>query len=184
MITLSHIKSALRAFVDGRAGAATVEFVMMVPVFVFLFVSSFEVAVLNIRQLLLERGLDIAVRELRLGTYENATSELIRYQICQHDANFIANCESEVLVELIKVVPGAWNLPDPNATCVNRGETVQPVTTFDPGTDNELMIVRACLLVDPFFPGTELAMMLEGETGSGIALTASSAFVIEPGQGD
>ena len=55
--------------------------------------------------------------------------------------------------------------------------------TFTAGTQNEMMIVRACAMVDPVFPGTALALLLEENVGDGFPLIATSGFVNEPGTG-
>jgi hypothetical protein len=83
-------------------------------------------------------------------------------------------------VELVPVDTTSWNLPSPNATCVNRGATIQPVTTVTQGTGDEMMIIRACAIVDPLFPGTGLGLDLPKDASGGFALVATSAFVNEP----
>jgi len=180
---LHRLARALRNLFHREDGTATLGFVMFVPVFVFLFVSCYEVSIINIRQLMLERGLDLAVRDLRLGTWPNVTTDILKTAIYDNSGGFIANCENQIMLELVQVPKSTWALPDPGATCVDRSASIQPTTTFDAQTENQMMIVRACVLIDPFFPGTELALMLEDPTGAGIALVATSAFVNEPGTG-
>jgi len=180
---LRRVARALHQLFHREDGTATLGFVMFVPVFVFLFVSCFEVSIINIRKLMLERGLDLAVRDLRLGTWPNVTTAILKTAICNNSGGFIADCDNQIMLELVQVPTTTWSLPDPGATCVDRSASVQPTTSFDAGTENQMMIVRACVLIDPFFPGTELALLLENPTGAGIALVATSAFVNEPGTG-
>jgi hypothetical protein len=164
-------------------GTATMEFVIMFPVFMTLFLSSFELAILMTRQAFLERAVDMTVRDLRLGTWPNLDADLLKSEICSHLGTLISNCSSELMLELTPVNRASWSLPNPAATCVNRGADVQPVVTFTAGTQNELMIVRACAMVDPVFPGTALALLLEENVGDGFPLIATSGFVNEPGTG-
>ena len=49
-------------------GAASVEFVIVFPFFFGVFISSFEIGMMNIRALLLERATDLVVREIRLNS--------------------------------------------------------------------------------------------------------------------
>lgn len=174
---------ALRDVTRREDGTASLDFVIIVPVFIFLFVSSFEVSIILIRQMMLERGVDLAVRDLRLGTWPNINTAGLKTAICDNTAGFISDCENQIMLELVSVPKNGWTLPDPGATCVDRSANVQPVTSFDAGTENQMMIIRACLLVDPFFPGTRMALDLEKTEGSGIELVATSGFVNEPGTG-
>ena len=48
-------------------GTATIPFVIFLPFFLILVVSSLEMGLLMVRHVMLERGLDMAVRGLRLG---------------------------------------------------------------------------------------------------------------------
>lgn len=175
--------TALRDLLRREDGTATMDFVIMVPLFMWLFISGFEVSFIMIRQLMLERGVDLAVRDLRLGKWPNLSTTILKEAICDHTGKFIGDCENQLMLELVKVPSTNWTLPDANAKCVDRSEEIQPVTSFEPGTQNEMVIIRACILVDPFFPGTELALMLEAAPGDGLSLITTSAFVNEPGTG-
>ena len=92
------VPSKLARFWRGQAGNATVEFVIVFPVFLTLFLFSLELAIITLRHTMLERGLDIAwIRvgglleqaacllkvagvERRLRTFENHV-HLIRHHI-------------------------------------------------------------------------------------------------------
>ncbi|WP_212523991.1 TadE/TadG family type IV pilus assembly protein [Actibacterium sp. MT2.3-13A] len=163
-------------------GSASIEFVLLFPIFMSLFLSSIEMGVVMIRQVMLERALDIAVRELRLGAWPNMTQDLLKQRICAR-AGIIPNCEDEMLLELRPVRAPDYTLPDPAATCRDRSANIQPVVTFRDGPENELMIVRACVLIDPIIPGSGLGMKMQENTRDGFALVATSAYVNEPGAG-
>ena len=56
---LASLMRRLRDASRREDGTATLDFVMMVPIFVGLFVSSFELSIIMTRQMMLERGLDL-----------------------------------------------------------------------------------------------------------------------------
>ena len=58
----------LGRFLKGNEGSVTVEFVLWFPLFFALVLTSLESGMLMLRYVMLERGLDITVRELRIGT--------------------------------------------------------------------------------------------------------------------
>lgn len=165
-------------------GTATLDFVIMMPVFVTVFLSCFEVGILTVRHSMLDRGVDLAVRDLRLGAWPNPTADFLKQEICSHTGGVIADCENQLLLELITVPTTTWAVPDGNNKCIDRDEEIQPAISFDPGVENQMVLIRACLLVDPFFPGTTQALALVEKFGDkGIQLVSTSGFVNEPGSG-
>ncbi|KAJ55313.1 hypothetical protein ACMU_11485 [Actibacterium mucosum KCTC 23349] len=183
MIKFPSIFKRLRRFRRREGGTATMEFAIFFPVFFAIFLSGFELSFVMIRQMWLERALDMTVRDLRLGTWPNVSQDVLKADICDGMGNLVQNCDSELMLELRTVDRVSWVTPNPAATCVDRGEDVQPVTSFEPGTENEMVLIRACILMDPIFPGTALALILEQNRGDGVALVATSGFVNEPGTG-
>lgn len=180
---LASLMRRLRDASRREDGTATLDFVMMVPIFVGLFVSSFELSIIMTRQMMLERGLDLAVRDLRLGTWPNVSTDILKTEICDSTIGLLSNCESQLMLEMVPVPTATWTTPNPDATCVDRSTNVQPVVSFDAGTENEMVIIRACVMIDPFFPGTGLALSLQKNIGDGFPLIATSGFVNEPGTG-
>lgn len=176
-----RLAGALRDLTRREDGTATLDFVMMVPIFVALFVSSFELSIIMVRQMMLERGLDLAVRDLRLGIWTNVTTTTLKSRVCDGTAGLISNCESQLMLEMVPVSSATWQTPSPDATCVDRSTNVQPVVTFNPGSENQMVILRACVMIDPFFPGTGLALKLQNNIGDGFPIIATSGFVNEPG---
>jgi Flp pilus assembly protein TadG len=180
------MKSLARALARGfkRAagredGSATIEFVILFPAIMTIFFSSFEVAIWLTREVLLDRALDLNVRALRLGTLEPATQEELQRRVC-NDALIFANCPTSIRIELTRVSTTNWQLPTTNITCVNRDEEIQPAVEFDLGTINDLMVVRACAVLDPIFPSTPLVMDLPLDPTGGYIVAAVSTFVNEP----
>jgi len=54
------------------------------------------------------------------------------------------------------------------------------VRSFTAGQSNELVIVRACMLYDPIFPTSQLALERTTDQNGKSALVAVSAFTQEP----
>lgn len=179
MTRLRNVLSRLRKREDGNA---SIEFVLMFPLFMALFFSAFELAIIMTRHALLERAVDVTVRDLRLGRIPDVTHDGLKEIICE-EAGVIPNCESELLLELQPIQAPSYTMPDPNAKCIDRDAAVQPIVTFRDGPENEMMLLRACAMVDPFFPGTSLALKLEEKAGDGFGLVVTSAYVNEPGAG-
>lgn len=168
-------------FCSDERGNATLEFVVVAPFLFYMLFAFGEIGTLMTRSAMLERGLRVAMRDLRLGNIPNPTAELIKQKIC--DAAFLlSDCEQALMLELTPL-PNAASYPSGQVKCVDRTSDVQPVVTFNPGAPSEIMLVRACIVVDPLFPGTGLGAMLPKDASGGYALVARSAFVNEPESG-
>jgi len=168
----------LRRFRRDESGTSTVEFVIVFPVFVFLLCSAAESGVLMLRQVMLDRSLDLAVRDLRLQQFPNVTHDQVKARICA-EATVIPDCTKVVLVEMRQINKGAA-LPSNLAPCVDRAASAQSATTFTQGKDNQMMLIRACAVFDPIFPGVGLGMDLAKDATGAYALVSTSAFVVEP----
>jgi len=176
---LDRLRRALRR----EDGSASLEFVILFPMFVTLLISSVETGVILTRQVMLERALDIAVRDMRLGHAtpegDTLTREDIRNLICGYSP-MVSDCEANLMIELRPVDIAAVAALDGPVTCVERGEDAQPATQFETGTENEIMLVRGCALVDPIFPTAGFALNLPRDGTGAFALVAQSIFVNEP----
>jgi hypothetical protein len=160
-------------------GTATIEFVILFPAFMTLFLSAFELSLFQARSTFLERSVDMNVRTLRLGTLDPATSDELKRRICD-DALIVPKCIETIMIELTEVSTNTWNLPNPGITCSDREAEIQPALDFNLGALNDLMLVRACVVVDPFFGSTRYVLGLPKDPSGGVSLTASSTFVNEP----
>ena len=160
-------------------GTATIEFVIIFPVVVTLLVGSLEIGFYMARTAFLDRSLEMNIRELRLGNLEPATHAQLAQQICE-DANFSGDCPNEVLIELQPISTDDWNIPTSSISCVNRVDDIQPVVTFEVGQEDEIMLVRACVVIEPIFGTTGYALGLPKEEGGGFLISAASTFVNEP----
>ncbi|NET52160.1 MAG: pilus assembly protein, partial [Merismopedia sp. SIO2A8] len=61
------------------------------PGFLAIFISAYESGLMMVRNVMLERGVDIAVRELRLGTPQPPTFDEFKQSICDA-SGIIQNC--------------------------------------------------------------------------------------------
>ncbi len=166
-------------FRRGEDGGMTVEFAIYFPLYMFIMLVVIEYALVTIQQAMLERSMDLVVRDIRLGiNLPDTEHDTIKDAICGNMVG-MRNCSQNMLLEMI--VQDAYvgiNLPN-LPTCVDREEEVQPATTFQNGGSNSLMILRACAQVDPLFPTTQIGRTMSGEDDL-INLTATTAFVQEP----
>lgn len=170
----------LRRLWSREDGSATVEFVILVPVFFTFLLSGVELGMLLTRQMMLDRAVDLAVREVRIGNLVPVTHDALRDLICAEA--MVPDCQQQLKLEMATIDPrGAWAGLDAEADCVNRADESVPVRRFDARVENQRMVLRACALFDPFFPTTGLGAQLHRQDGGdAYALVAASAFVVEP----
>lgn len=176
---MKRIAGRVRAFREGEQGTATVEFAIMFPVYVTLFLSSVELGMIHFRHSMLERGLDLAVRDIRLGTGSNFEHDDIKDAVCNY-AGVLPNCDSNLRLEMIRVDPRNYVSPDATADCVDHSEESNPLRGFTNGGQNEMMLLRACFVFTPVFPTSGLGYHLAKDGAGNAAMTSSSAFVQEP----
>ncbi|MDW4497022.1 pilus assembly protein [Sulfitobacter sp. D35] len=166
-------------FRDDENGQILVEFVVMVPLVFTIFMTSVEMGVYSYRQVFLDRGLDLAVRDIRLSTGNTPKHDEIKARICEY-SGFLAECERTLRLEMTPMnVRGFSGLAD-DADCVDISADPEPPRKFEPGADHQLMLLRACYRFDPVFPTTGLGRHY-GKDGAGKAtMIALAAFVQEP----
>lgn len=170
----------LRAFGLSENGVASVEFVVVFPFFVGVFLSSYEVAIMNIRAVMMERAVDIAVREIRLSGGANIQHDDVRQNVC-NEAILIPACLDVTKIELTRVDRDTWttNLED-EADCQDRLDVIRPPKNFQNGAQNDLMLIRVCATVDAIFPNFGVGRTIPKDDQGGYILISTSAFVNEP----
>lgn len=157
-----------------ESGNSTIEFVILFPMFLALLCSAAESGTLMMRQVMLDRGLDIAVRAVRLNTWATVTADNVRGAICD-SVVAIPDCENAIVIDMRQIDKGA-SLPSGSAPCLNSGVSASVAT----GKENQMMLVRACAVFDPITPTFGLGLDLAKDSAGKYALVASSAFVVEP----
>lgn len=165
-------------------GAATVEFVIVFPLMVMVLFNSIEASILMMRTTLLDRGLDVAMRELRISTDAPPSYEAFRRLVCEASGLRPARCLDRLTVELTPVDLAATRRLDPSARCEENHADPMPILEDDPahyaaGAANETVMVRACLLVEPVVPNVALMAILPREDGA-FRLVSVSSYVQEP----
>lgn len=169
----------LRRFARDDSGTSTIEFVIIAPVFFMFLFMGVELGLTMTRQVMLDRAVDISVRSLRLGQLQNPTIAQLRSNICAN-SSVIRDCEENLLLELRRVNTTTWNFPRDTPSCVNRADNIVPPTQVTGGGSNDLMILRACLIIDPLFPTSRLGLGLPLDASGGYQLFSLSSFVNEP----
>lgn len=178
---LHAIASQLRSFARSEGGNGTLEFVIAVPFMFLILGSTMEGGMLSTRHVMLERGLDLAVREVRIGQLANPDHDKLATRICELSV-IIPDCMNNIRLEMMTADPRNWTDPSRVVHCVDRTEVGSPVIDITNGVNNQLMILRACVLFDPMLPGSGLGRALPKESEGAFALTATSSYVMEPFQ--
>ncbi len=162
----------------GDEGTASIEFVLIVPMFLMLFAASFESGLFMVRQMMLERALDMTMRELRLGHYVNPTHALLKTEICSRLV-VISDCENKLRMDLRRVNMTTWNMPSAQPVCRDRVTSIDPVVDFDPGQRQDVILVRLCAIADGLFPTSAFSLGLPVDSNGRYRMMAISAFVNE-----
>jgi hypothetical protein len=189
--------TGFRAFLADDAGTATVEFVFIVPIVMLIFLASFESSYFMVRHVMLERSVDLVVRDIRLGKLDYLKT---KSQYEQHVALKTLICGTSILsakdtcVDSMRIWMQAINSADfemkaPPRFCEDRLEDIDPLKTgpstteFKFGDDNEIMLLRICLKEEPMFPTSVIGagLIADGEDDGSYALITTSVFVNEPG---
>lgn len=160
-------------------GTATVEFAILFMPFMLLLASTYEIGMANVRHVMLERGTDLAVRQIRLNTGAAPSKEDVRRMVC-NGAGIIPDCLEVMEIELRTIDMDTWDMPPRQAECIDRDEEIQPVVQYENGLQNEMMFMRFCIVIDPMFPSFGLGYGMPKDASGGYRLVSMTAFVNEP----
>lgn len=171
----------MRRTAQAEGGNATVEFVLVFPVIMAIFLASFELGLLQLRHTMLERGLDVAVRTVRLSTNAMPDYATLRDDICEQ-AMLVVDCSNSLKLEMIRLDPWSSFADVEAPDCIDRPVDFTPARTWTEGGANDLILLRACVLFDPLFPTTGIGYQLSSDFDNEgtYALTAKTIFVAEP----
>jgi len=175
----SILARILRRFRRSEDGASTIEFVIWFPFFITVLCSGLEAGIYSMQNAMLERSLDLTIRDLRLGGAEPPTHNDLKEKICDR-ATMLNKCDQSLLLELYEVDNATWTMPPVGAKCIDKVEEITPATTFALGVTNQMVIVRACMMVKTFFPTTGLGLAMKKDANGYYAMIATSAYVNEP----
>ena len=181
---IKQLKNGLRRFRRNEDSGPTVEFALVFVPFFLLVVSAFELGLLMTRHVMMERGMTMAVRELRLNTDTEVNEDQLKAMIC-NGAGIIPNCTQQLRLEMIAVDYAVENGMGPNivardASCVDENDPFAPARNYQNGIANQMMVVRACGRFVPMLPETALGWFLSRMDNGYYRLVSTSAFVMEP----
>lgn len=180
-----------RRFRQDEAGGPTIEFALVFPGIIMLLVSSMELGLLLTRHVMMERGLDMAVRELRLNNVEldpddpSESARRVKVLVC-NAAGLLPNCMVNLRLEMRPIdlffsgSNQSNNAIPRAASCTDYDEPFLPARNFAPGTSNQVMVVRACGSFAPMFPNIVLGAALATGPHGRYRIVSSTAFVMEP----
>ena len=176
---MSRIRQIIRRILRDTSGSASVEFVLMVPVVLMFGAFSIELGAVTLRSTMLERGLDIAVREVRLGNGAVLAHDDLKKMICERTL-FIPNCQSKLRLEMRPTSIRDFTPLDPVPDCVDAGDPGKPLRDFEFGGQNRLTLMRACVKYTPIFPRFALGNALTSDANGDATMVATTSFVQEP----
>ena len=166
-------------FLRDDRGTATIDFVLWFSLMMVVLLASLELAVINLRHSMLDRAVDLATREIRLSTGDIPSYDETLAMVC-NEARIAANCTQNLRLEMVQVDPRDTSKIPYDTDCQNAEEQPRPVRNFEPGQDNDMMMLKACFKYKPILPTAALAKSLEKDEQGYARLTVTSAFVQEP----
>lgn len=182
---IKTLRRFTRLFRKNEDGGPTVEFVLMFMPLIVITMTGMELGLLMTRHVMMERGLTMAVRQVRLNTGDPVTETQLKTMIC-NGAGLIPDCMNNLRVEMrpismsVQGTNGSNEIPRV-ASCTDISNPFEPARNFTNGAANDVMIVRACGLFKPMlWPGMGVGYQLnQGDQGV-YRLVSSTAFVMEP----
>ncbi|MBN8632186.1 MAG: pilus assembly protein [Rhodobacterales bacterium] len=179
--------TTLRAFLADESGEAAIEFLFVFPILFLIFTASVESSMFMARYVMFERAVDLAVRQLRLGTFVNPTHQTLKRTICRSGMMIesVNDCMNSMKIWMQPVNTNTFAMAAPPRSCVDKS---QPIVTDEPpaneyatGTDNDIMLMRICMKADPMFPTTAVSVKMPVETDGSYVMLVTTTFVNEPG---
>ena len=171
----------LRRFGREDDGHMLIEFALLVPLVFTIFLTSVELGVYQVRQMFLDRGLDMTVRLVRLNTGANDSHDDLKDMICNF-AGFIENCDTQLKLEMNPVNPRNFQGLDAEADCADVSQPVSPNRSFVHGIEHQMMLLRACYKFRPVFSTSGLGYHFaqDGDDAGMARMISVTAFVQEP----
>jgi hypothetical protein len=129
---------------------------------------------------MLERAIDMSVRDLRIDAQARIEPADLREAICDR-MRIAPNCIDDLVVSLVEISQTDWQLPRASQACRNRTAPILAPLPFAVGSARagKLVLLRACLPIDPILPGSAFGARVVVEDGTA-RLLAMSLFTVEP----
>jgi hypothetical protein len=183
--------TGVRAFLAEERGTATIEFVLLVPIVLTVFFASFESSFFMIKSVMLERSVDIVVRDIRLGVLDDMNHRDLKKRFCETSAlTNPENCVDKMRIWMQPINTADFSMVLPQRHCMDKSAKIDPLVDppaaeFAYGVDNDIMLLHICLLETPLFPTTIVGAALVAANGNGddenYGIVVNSVFVNEPG---
>jgi Flp pilus assembly protein TadG len=170
----------IRFFAGNERGTATIEFVIAFPFMMTLIFATFDSGLMMSKYVVMENALDRVVRDVRLNGIADGQSghTYFKNEVCAI-ATLIKDCESSLFVEMSPINTSGSFTPSGSAACIDRSSGSTPAVSFAAGAQNDIVYIRACLVVDRYFPSALSGIFAVDDSG-GVLLVADSAYVVEP----
>lgn len=179
MIRPTRFLQALWRRWRAEEGAVTVEFVVVFPFVLSILFMGIDSGIAQLRQTFLNRAVDMVMRDVRLG--RQSQSDSVKELICAR-TSLLRNCMQNITVEMQPIDTIHFTgLTDP-ISCIDRELELIPQVTFNPGAPGgqELMMVKVCVVADPFIRLTGLVNQMPINAEGDYVLVNTNIFVKEP----
>lgn len=178
---LKSLMQRLMRFKREEDGQMLIEFALVLPLIFTIFMTSVELGMYQLRQMFLDRGVDMTVRLVRLNTGAEYTHADLKALICEF-SGFLDDCDSQLKLEMAPVGVRTFTGFAGTADCTDASQPVQPNRTFVHGGQNQLMLLRACYKFDPIFStsGLGFEFATKGDDAGMARMVSVTAFVQEP----
>ncbi|MCU0904037.1 MAG: pilus assembly protein [Tabrizicola sp.] len=178
--------TALRRFLKDESGTATIEFLFVFPIVFMIFTAGFESSMYMARYVMMDRGVDIVVRQLRLGTLGNISHQTLKRVICRQGMmiDSMNSCLDRMRIWMQPITDANLNINVPRGTCVDRADQLNigepPANEYTMGVSNEIMLMRVCFKEWPMFPTTAISVQMPRQSDGSVAMFVTTVFVNEP----
>ncbi|TVP70696.1 MAG: pilus assembly protein [Rhodobacteraceae bacterium] len=180
MSILSVLRNRLSRCWRADDGGVTVEFVIVFPFVMSFVLLALDSGVAQLRQTFLARAVDLTMREVRLGNV--SASDNMAALICAR-TSMVPDCRTNITVEMQPINTTTFAGLDAPLRCVDRQQQITPAVTFNPGAGadaQELMLVRVCVVTNPFIRLTGWALGIPVNEKGDQILISTGVFVNEP----
>lgn len=177
---ISSFKHHLQRFRKSQdGGTLTLEFMILTPMLFYAFFFGIELSVYSIRQMQLDRGLEVTTREVRLNTGMQFTHDDLKRAICINSGS-IMDCNDNLMLEMAPINLREFTGLPAMTQCYDTSAEVNPQRGWSLGQEHEVMLLRACYKFKPGFGFVGLGKKLHKDNDGFATMASMSTFVQEP----
>jgi TadE-like protein len=175
-----------RRFLSDEAGTSTIEFLFVFPIVFLVFTASFESGLFMGKYVMMERSVDLVVRQIRLGNLDGVSHRTLKTLICRNGmlVSSLDTCVRSMRIWMQPISTVDFDMKAPPRHCADLNQDIDApaaASEFAFGTDNEIMLMRICMKEDPIFPTTTISVKMPTEPDGKVAMVVTTVFVNEPG---